>query len=169
MRNPFNDTYTTSLKPRSHPLPTAMLDVAPVLLPTPSYEPLVLKDACPSLYMRHQQYCLPVIELVEVAPPTPRRLSSVIQSTSYFSSSAGSEDDDEDDDELSDCEMDADDNDDVSYCSSDMDSDNDQIPPPIHHDSSFQRCIKRILQWRERSYLSGMSSPPHVVPYSYSP
>jgi len=126
MIHTISDTYTTSQASFSPPI--AMLDVAPPLI-----------------------YRLPVIELIEVAPPTPPR---PIHSTSYFSSSAGSDD--------SESEMDVEQE---SYCSSDINTDGIHLPQPIHDNASFQRCIKRILQWRERSYLSGMSLP--SCPYSY--
>ena len=126
---------------------TIMLDLAYHLHP---YHPQDVEDS-QNLYPTHQPCQLAVIELVEVAPPTPRPLSNP---SSYFSSSAGSEDSDEDDDDdevLSESQMDDPEyaaiEDVESYCS----SDGDHATKPIPRTDSFQRCMKRILLWRERS------------------
>ena len=129
-----------------HVLVLTMLDITPTHHHhLPYYHPQ-------DFYSKQQPYHhLAVIELVEVAPPTPR---NVIDSpSSYFSSSAGSEDSDDDEDDES--EMD----DPIeSYCSSELDKDGDHPTPlTIPRTDSFQRSMKRILLWRERSNHCGLS------------
>ncbi len=83
-----------------------------------------------------QPYSLAVIELVEVPPP-PRHISSP---SSYYFSSEDDDDDSEDDAESAE-----------SYCSSDQDM---PSTPLVPRNDSFQRCMKRILVWREKSLSS---------------
>lgn len=84
------------------------------------------------LYVRQQHA---IIQLVEVPPPSPRDITSVVQSSASAHSSYPSTSDSEEE-----C---------TSYCSSVMtpdESTNDYAPVP--YDNSFYSRMKRVCEWR---------------------
>ncbi|KAF9525932.1 hypothetical protein CPB83DRAFT_896545 [Crepidotus variabilis] len=110
-----------------------------------------------SMISKQNFYCgqPQVIQLEEVSPPPPRQISSVIDSasSSYWT-------EDEDEDEESESAMDEG-NDEESgeqeeevACSSYCSSEGEEATPTkavLPRSDSFQRCMKRILSWRERA------------------
>ncbi|KIM51737.1 hypothetical protein SCLCIDRAFT_142630 [Scleroderma citrinum Foug A] len=91
-----------------------------------------LSPAPGHLYVRQQHA---IIQLVEGPPPSPRDITSVVQSSASAHSSYPSTSDSEED-----C---------TSYCSSVMtpdESTNDYAPVP--YDNSFYSRMKRVYEWR---------------------
>ncbi|KAL4062367.1 hypothetical protein V8B97DRAFT_1994646 [Scleroderma yunnanense] len=112
--------------------------------PSPLHDMLALHDSKLSsghLYVRQPHA---IIQLVEGPPPSPRHITSVVESSSAHSSYPSSSDSEEE------CS---------SYCSSVMtpnESTKDCRPVP-YSDDSFHSRMKRVCEWRD-TFLSASTA-----------
>jgi hypothetical protein len=161
----------SSACPFSFTLAPTML--GPALSPLAIVDPHIMLAGCshgsndakpPPLFFQHS---LQIIQLVEGQPPPPRRITTIIGSStsgspSYSSSTPYSDSESDDGDTESICS---------SYCSSSVPPDRLELPleHDPHHDAppdeSYSARMKRIFAWRNH-FSTGLGSSSGISPSS---